>query len=290
MQLGVIFPQNEIGTDPGATRAFVQAVEDLGYDYLTTFEHVIGVDPAKHQGWRGAYNHETLWHEPFVLFGYIAAITKRIRLVTGILVLPQRDTVVVAKQAAEVDLLTGGRMCLGVGAGWNQPEMEYMGHDFHNRGRRVEEQIVVLRALWTQPVVDFDGRWHKIKGAGINPLPVQRPIPIWIGGGAEPVLKRIARLGDGWLVNSRPDDKTRADLERLRALTKEAGRDPSKIAIAPNAALSRGDTALQVAEAQAWAKLGATHIQLNTMRANLKTVDDHIKAITEFKHAMGRAS
>ncbi len=286
MKLGVIFPQLEIGTDPSDIRAFAEAVEGLGYDYLTTFEHVLGVDPARHEGWRGPYTNESMFHEPFVLFGYLAAVTKRIQLVTGVLVLTQRQTVIVAKQAAEVDVLSGGRLVLGVGAGWHQLQIEALGHDFHNRGRRLEEQIAVLRALWLQPVVEFDGRWHHIHGMGINPLPVQQSIPVWLGGGAEPVLKRIARIGDGWLVNGRPDDSSRAALARLRDYTKAAGRDPAKLAIAPVVSLSRGDLASQSAEAAAWRELGATHLQINTMRAGLKSVDQHIKAITEFKRAM----
>ncbi|HLE81312.1 MAG TPA: LLM class F420-dependent oxidoreductase, partial [Dehalococcoidia bacterium] len=194
MQLGVVFPQTEIGADPGGVRNYVQAVEQMGYAHLAIYDHVLGADPTNRPDWRGPYTSKTLFHEPMVLFGYLAALTQRLELVTSIIILPQRQTALVAKQAAEIDVLAQGRFRFGVGIGWNQVEYEALGEDFHNRGRRMEEQIAVLRALWTQEVVTFEGKWHRITEAGINPLPVQRPIPIWMGGGAEPVLQRIARL------------------------------------------------------------------------------------------------
>ncbi|MDE2969186.1 MAG: LLM class F420-dependent oxidoreductase, partial [Chloroflexota bacterium] len=189
MKLGVIFPQTEIGNDPGAIREFVQAAEELGYEHILAYDHVLGADPAKHPNWGGAYTMDSAFHEPFVLFGYLASVTSTIKLTTGIIILPQRQTALVAKQAAEVDVLSNGRLRLGVGLGWNRVEYEALGQDFHNRGRRVEEQIALMRRLWTEESVDFDGKWHTVDGAGINPMPVQRPIPIWMGGGAEPVLR-----------------------------------------------------------------------------------------------------
>ncbi|HET9000994.1 MAG TPA: LLM class F420-dependent oxidoreductase [bacterium] len=180
MRVGVIFPQTEIGADPRVVADFARAAEETGYQYLVAYDHVLGVVPRA-EGWIG-YTHRDMFHEPFVLFGYLAAITHRLELVSGILVLPQRQTAVVAKQAAEVDLLSGGRLRLGVGVGWNEAEFEAVGEDFRTRGARIEEQVAVLRALWTQDVVTFHGRWHRIVQAGINPLPVQRPIPIWMGG------------------------------------------------------------------------------------------------------------
>ena len=185
MRIGASFPQGEgaIGTDVGAIRDLVQAMEDLGYDHLLMLEHVLGANPASRPGWRGHYNHTDLMHEPFVLFGYLAAITHTLELATRILILPQRQTALVAKQAAEVDILSGGRLRLGIGIGWNEIEYEALGEDFNNRGSRSEEQIQVMRALWTRQLVTFEGGWHKITDAGLNPLPVQRPVPIWIGGG-----------------------------------------------------------------------------------------------------------
>ena len=183
MRIGVIFPQTEIGPDPGAARAFARAAEELGYDHLVVFDHVIGADTSNRPDFPGMYTHKDLFHEPFVLFGHLAAVTQRLELVTGIMILGQRQTALVAKQAAEVDVLSGGRLRLGIGIGWNAVEYEALGENFHNRGKRSEEQVEVLRALFTQEVVTFEGRWHRIIAAGLNPMPVQRPIPIWFGGG-----------------------------------------------------------------------------------------------------------
>ena len=222
MQLGVTFPQTEIGVDPGAIRAYAQAAEGLGYDYLVAYDHVLGADVSVRPDWKPrrhgrqphlatalppAYSHKHAFHEILVLFGYLAGVTKRLGLATGVLIVGQRQTALVAKQAAEVDVLSGGRLRLGIGAGWNDVEFEALGMDFHSRGRRNEEQIALLRALWTQEVVTFEGRWHKVTAAGINPLPVQRPIPIWVGGGAEPVLKRAGRLADGVSLNTPPEER-----------------------------------------------------------------------------------
>ena len=208
MQIGAIFPQTEIGQDPGVIREYAQAVEELGYGHLLAFDHVLGADTSTRPDWRGPYTSKTMFHEPLVLYGYLAAITQRIELVTGIIILPQRQTALVAKQAAEVDVLSGGRLRLGVGIGWNDVEYEALGENFHNRGRRSEEQVELLRELWTKEAVTFEGRWHRVTAAGINPLPVQRPIPLWFGSGpTDAALQRIARLGDGWFPQFRPDDE-----------------------------------------------------------------------------------
>ena len=208
MYIGVNLPMTEIGADVGAIRDFAQAAEDLGYTSIRILDHVLGADPEHHpEVEHFPYTHKSVIHEPLTLMSYLAAITKKIHLVTGIIILPQRQTVLVAKQAAEVDVLSGGRLRFGIGLGWNPVEYEALGEDFHNRGRRCEEQIEVLRALWTQEVVSFSGRWHQISHAGLNPLPVQRPIPLWIGAGwsrdpipVDAALRRIGRLADGWFA------------------------------------------------------------------------------------------
>ena len=210
MKLGVVFPQIEIGADPGAVRAYGQAVEQIGYHHILAYEHVVGANTASRPNWRGPYDIDSVFHEPFVLFGYLAGLTERIEFATGIVILPQRQTVLVAKQAAALDVLCGGRLRLGIGIGWNAVEYEALGTDFHNRGRRCEEQVALLRALWTERAVTFDGTWHRVTDAGIKPLPVQRPIPLWFGGGDERVLRRIARLADGWMPQFEPDDAGRA--------------------------------------------------------------------------------
>ena len=287
MQLGAVFPQTEIGSDPGPVRDFAVAAEELGYDYLLVYDHVIGADPSKHT-LVGPYTHESMFHEPFVLFGYLAAITERMDLVTGILILPQRQTALVAKQAAEVDLLSGGRMILGVGVGWNQVEFEVLGEDFHRRGRRTEEQLELLRRLWTEELVTFEGRFDTVRHAGINPRP-EREIPIWFGGMSSPVLRRCGRYGSGWIPRDQfPEDpeRNRDDilwrLDRIRQHASEAGRDPDAIALSTRAAVTDGDLDAQLAIAQGWEDAGATHVSFNTMNAGLSSPQQHLDAITNF--------
>ena len=287
MQLGAVFPQTEIGSDPGPVRDFAVAAEELGYDYLLVYDHVIGADPSKHT-LVGPYTHESMFHEPFVLFGYLAAITQRMDLVTGILILPQRQTALVAKQAAEVDLLSGGRLILGVGVGWNQVEFEVLGEDFHRRGRRTEEQLELLRRLWTEELVTFEGRFDTVRHAGINPRP-EREIPIWFGGMSSPVLRRCGRYGSGWIPRDQfPEDpeRNRDDilwrLDRIRQHASEAGRDPDAIALSTRAAVTDGDLDAQLAIAQGWEDAGATHVSFNTMNAGLTSPQQHLDAITNF--------
>ena len=287
MQIGVVFPQTEIGSDPVAVRDYAQAAEDMGYSHLLAYDHVLGASRDARPGWRGPYDHNSQFHEPFVLFGYLAGVTSRIELVTGIIILPQRQTALVAKQAAAVDVLSGGRLRLGIGIGWNEVEYEALGEDFHTRGRRVEEQVALMRALWIDEVVTFQGRWHTVTAAGISPLPVQRPIPLWMGGGAEPVIKRIARMADGWFPQFRPDERGRETLQRLHDYASEAGRDPVGIGIEGRASIGGGSPDDWAAEVEAWRELGATHLGVNTMGAGLTSPADHIDALRRFKEATG---
>ncbi|HEX6288323.1 MAG TPA: LLM class F420-dependent oxidoreductase [Herpetosiphonaceae bacterium] len=287
MRIGVVFPQTEIGTDAVAIRDYAQAVEDLGYRHLLVYDHVLGASTATRVDWRGPYTSETPFHEPFVLFGYIAGLTTRIELVTGVIILPQRQTALVAKQAAEVDLLSGGRLRLGVGIGWNAVEYEGLNEDFGNRGARSEEQIAVLRRLWTEPVVTFQGRWHRIDAAGINPLPLQRPIPIWIGGGADRVLERTARIADGWFPQLPPDDRARAALERLRAYTEAAGRAPDAVGVEARMSIGQVPESGWERYVEAWRELGATHLSVNTMSAGLRSPQEHIDTLRRVAAVLG---
>ena len=294
MKTGAVFPQTEIGADPAAVRDYVQAVEELGYSHMMVYDHVLGADTSHHANWQGSYTSESMFHEPFVLFGYLAGITNTIELVTAVLILGQRQTALVAKQAAEVDLLTGGRLRLGVGVGWNHVEYEALNQEFSNRGQRYAEQIRLLREFWTQEVVEFEGRYHKVDYAGVNPQPVQRPIPIWMGAGgrADPVptdrvLRRVARLADGWFPQMQPGDDARATVERLKVFAKEAGRDAATIGMEPRINLGDGDPEFWQEQAEVWEDMGATHISVNTMRAGLNTPQDHINAIQQFKEVIG---
>jgi probable F420-dependent oxidoreductase len=284
LELGVLFPQTEIGTDPIAVRDFAQAAEELGYTHLLAFEHVLGVDPATRDSWDGYYTHRAQFHEPFVLFGYLAAHTSRIIFATSVLVTPQRQTALVAKQAAAVDVLSGGRLRLGIGIGWNADEYDGLGADFSTRGLRSEEQIRLLRALWTQESVEFDGRWDRLHGLGISPLPVQRPIPIWIGGGAPAVLERVGRLADGWYPFRIPPHRLAAGMEEVRAAARAAGRDPSAIGVQGllwSRTQNERDWSSQLDD---WRRAGcATHVAFVTVEAGFQGVNEHIAAMTRFR-------
>ncbi len=287
MKLGVTFPQLEIGSDPAAIRDYAQTVEGLGFDYLLAYEHVLGANPDRPGGWHGPYTHESAFHEPFVLFGFLAGQTTRLELGTNILILPQRPTVLVAKQAAQVDVLSGGRLRLGIGVGWNKVEYDALGYDFHTRGRRCEEQVALLNALWTQPLVTFQGRHENVADAGLNPMPVQRPIPIWFGGLADPVLRRMARLGAGWMPNPMPLEKSQAVVARLRDYLMEVGRPVTAFGIDVRINVrTMPDEADWLAHARAWEQLGATHLCINTMGAGYESLDEHLAAIRRFKEAM----
>ena len=277
MRIGVVFPQTEIGADVGAVRAYVQRVEELGYRHVLAYDHVLGADTAVHRNWQGPYDLATTFHEPFVLFGYVAGITA-LELVTGIIILPQRQTALVAKQAAEVDLLSRGRFRLGIGLGWNAVEYEALGQDFSTRGRRAEEQVELLRRLWTAPSVTFRGRFDRVTGAGLAPLPVQRPIPVWFGAQSERAYRRVGRLADGWFPQVPPGpklDQARSVVEQAAA---EAGRDPAGLGMEGRASW-RDDPDKLAEHAATWRDSGATHLSVNTMGAGLRTVDDHLRVL-----------
>lgn len=291
MQVGAVFPQLEIGTDPDAIAKYARTVEELGYDHLVIFDHVLGADSNRPEGWTGVYDHRSMFHEPFVLYGYLAAITTRLKLATAVIVLPQRQTALVAKQAAEVDVLSRGRLILGVGIGWNEVEYEALGMRFTNRGKRIEEQIAGLRALWTQDVVDLKGKWHRIDRAGLNPMPIQRPIPIWMGGGyqarerlvIEPALRRIAAIADGWFTHLPPNEDGRAGMETFRRFVHEAGRDPAKVPVEGRIPAAKGGPEEWKRGIEEFQRMGMTSVELTTMGAGYRTLDEHLNALREFR-------
>jgi probable F420-dependent oxidoreductase len=285
MRIGVVFPQTEIGADPAVVRAYAVAVEELGYAHILAYDHVVGADPAAHPGWSGPYNVDSPFHEPFVLYGYLAAITS-LELVTGVIILPQRQTALVAKQAAEVDLLTEGRFRLGVGLGWNPVEYEALGKDFSDRGRRITEQVDLLRRLWTEPVVTFCGRYERITAAGLAPLPVQRPIPIWFGAWSERALRRAGRLADGWFPQGRPGPEVDKAIAVVRGAAEAAGRDPDAIGMEGRVGLTHGVNEA-VRQAHAWQERGATHVGVNTMGMGATGVDGHIAVLAAVAEELG---
>ena len=283
MRVGVVFPQLESGTDVGAIREYLQAVEQFGYVHLVAYDHVLGADSSTRPDWKGAYDQRSTFHEPFVFFGFAAAIT-HLELAPAVLVLPQRQTALVAKQAAEVDVLANGRTRLGVGLGWNTVEYEALDANFRNKNRRIEEQIAVLRKLWTEPVVDFTGRWHRIDRAGLNPMPVQRPIPVWMGGTADQALKRIARVADGWFTQFQPNETGLAAIEKFRGYLREAGRDPGAFPIEGRVSVARLPGPDEwVSTAHGFRDLGCTHLEINTMGAGYADLGQHLKAIERFR-------
>ena len=286
MRVGVVFPHQEIGNDPARIAAYAQAAEDLGYAHIVGYDHVIGADPSgRPSWWRGAYTHRDAFHEPFVLFGYLAAVTKTIELAFGIVILPQRQTVLVAKQAASLDVLSRGRVRLGVAIGWNHVEYEALGTSWRDRAKRIEEQIEVLRLLWTNELVDYTGRWHRIDRAGINPLPLQRPIPLWMGADEEVAIRRVARLADGWFSHLTPDDNGRDGLERFRRYVREAGRDPASVGVEGRVAAT-GTPDDWTRRAIAFRDMGISHLEFRTGDSKLPDLDAHLAAMRRFRETV----
>ena len=290
MQIGVVFPQTEIGASVADVRRYGVGVEEFGFAHLLAYDHVLGADPETHAPWRGPYDVHTTFHEPFVLFGYLAACTG-LELVTGVIILPQRQTALVAKQAAEVDLLAEGRFRLGVGLGWNAVEYKALGESFEDRGARMSEQIPLLRRLLTEPVVTHAGRFDRITGAGLAPLPRQRPIPIWIGGQSPPAYRRVGRLADGWFPQVPPGPK----LDEARAIVADAatdaGRDPAALGMEGRVSWTTDGFAKLVDHIGRWRDAGASHVTVNTMNAGLGPVGRHLEVLADVAAALGlRAS
>lgn len=280
MQLGVTFPHFDFGQNRDELRRYIACVVDCGYDYLLAYDHVLGADPTNRPGWTG-YTADHSFQEIFTFFAYVAALAPDLGLVSSVVILPQRQTALVAKQAAQIDILTGGNFRLGVGVGWNAVEYEALGENFHNRGQREEEQIDVLRRLWTDPVISYCGKFHTITEAGLNPLPLQQPIPVWVGGVSEVAIKRAARLGDGWFPMGTLDDDQKAKLRLLRETAESAGRDPSAVGVDARIDTFRSGEENWDRNIAAWKEAGATHLCVNSMNLGLD-VAGHCAAIERF--------
>lgn len=278
LRIGIVYPQTELRGDPGAIAVFARAVEDLGFDHLLAYDHVLGaVHDGRNPELAGTYSERDAFHDPFVMFGYLAGITERIGFATGVMVLPQRQTALVARQATDVSLLSGGRLRLGVGVGWNHVEFEALGHDFRTRGARQEEQIRLLRELFTQPVVDFTGRFDRVDRASLLPKPLH-PIPIWLGGAGEKAYDRAARVADGFIHFGGGAHRAAAAAEDLRQRVAARGREPVGFG-ADYVAPATRDVAAQVAEIEAWRAAKGTHISLVTMGVGLESVGNHVDYI-----------
>jgi probable F420-dependent oxidoreductase len=280
MQLNAMFPTRDIGTDPAKIRDWAQAAEDLGFAYIEVPDHVFGA--TARDGWTPLYNEKDPFHETFVTLGFLAAVTTRIRLSSGVLIAPQRQTGVMAKQAAEADLLSGGRLRLGIGVGWNHVEYEALGEEWKTRGARQAEQVEVLRRLWSEDLVTFNGRFHALKEVNIVPPPVQRPIPIWFGGVSDAVVMRAARLGDGWMPIIAPDEKAEQKLALLREEMKNHGRDSAKFGIEGWLRMNDADPQRWAAAADGWRKLGADMVMLYPMY-RMPKLDEQIETLRRFK-------
>lgn len=287
MQIGVVFPQLEIGPDPAGLRDYAQAARDLGFRHLLAYDHVLGADRSVHAGFSGPYDLHSQFHEPFVLFGFLAAAVPELELATGVIILPQRQAVLVAKQAAQVDVLTGGRFRCGVGLGWNTVEYEALGMGFGDRARRFEEQIEVMRLLWTRESVTFEGRFHRITGAGLRPLPVRRPIPLWIGGSAEPALRRAARLAEGLFTLQPLEPGWKYTVERLHEWLREEGRDPASFGLEARLNTAGRDGDYWEEKVEEWKALGASHLSVNTMRDGLEGPAAHVRRLEEVARVLG---
>ena len=285
MQIGAVLPHNEIGTDPGAIKAYAQGLEELGMVNVLLYDHVLGADPDRPGGWKGAYDKDVAFHEPFSIFPFVAAVTTTLEMVTAVLILPQRQTVLVAKQAAELAILSGNRFRLGIGTGWNVVEYVGLNETFSNRGRRQAEQVELLRRLWAEDTFTFDGEYHTIDAAGINPRPTES-IPIWFGGSAPAVLERTARLGDGWIPLGTPNDASAERLAAIRTAREAAGLSMDGFAVQAQAQYAGGDPDRWRTHAARWEALGATHLAIATHNAGPTDVDGHLARVAEYQAAL----
>ncbi len=298
MQLGALIPLTDIGPEPSAVRDYAQSMEHMGYHFVEAPDHVLGVNTASRPDWDMTRNTSAdLFHDPFVLFGFLAGCTSRLGFSTGVLILPQRQTALVAKQAACLDILSNGRFRLGIGVGWNEAEFVALNENFQNRGRRSEEQIQVMNRLWAEPHVTFEGRYHKIQDAGINPRPTGGHVPLWFGGHHERTLPRIAKWGDGWMPNAYPPDRTALEIfDQLRKLIQEAGRDPSAVGIEVWTSCGAGSADDWRKEVAFWKQAGVSHICLTTTfnrrhhtRIAGQSASEHLAALRRYREAVAEA-
>jgi probable F420-dependent oxidoreductase len=282
MQTGAVLAQNEVG-DPGAIRAYAQAVKGLGYDFLVTADHVVGADPAAYPELERVYPLTSVLHEPLTLYAFVAGVAPGLALLSSVVILPQRQTILAAKQAAEVDVLTEGRFRFGVGIGWNPVEFQALNENFKNRARRFEEQVEVMRRLWTEPAVTFEGRYHTLRATGINPRPVQRPVPIWIGAAAEPAVRRACAIGDGYLPLRPLEGGWEATIEKVEGWLREAGRDRASFGIEGRLDASAGGPDDWRGTVEMWRRFGASHLSVS---AGAGSVDAQVERLRQARDVL----
>lgn len=278
MQIGIVFPQHDFNGDYGAIKEFAIRAEEYGFAHILAYDHVLGANPDRPGGWQGPYTYKHAFYEPFVLFSYMAGATETIEFTTGILILPQRETAVVAKQAATLDVLSNGRFRLGIGVGWNAVEYQALNQNFKTRGRRVESQINVMRQLWAEPLVTIKDEWHDIPDAGINPLPTGQ-IPIWLGGHADVVIERVARMADGWIPTTRTPEQAKPLLEKLDGYLAENGRSRDDVGLEAWIGYGDGNPDVWQQRLDGWRAANFTHISFNTLRHGMATPDEHFAAM-----------
>jgi len=285
MEIGAVFPHNEIGTDPQAIKDYAQGVEELGITHLLIYDHVLGADRNRPGGFEGPYDKDVAFHEPFTTFAFIAAVTKNLDMITTVMILPQRQTVLVAKQAAELAILSNNRFKLGIGVGWNAVEYVGLNENFKNRGKRQAEQVELMRLLWESEVLEYKGDYHHIDKASLNPRPSEN-IPIWFGGGAPQLIERCADLGDGWIPLMGPNEAARNTLEEIRAKREAKGLDWNNFGVQAQAQYAGGDPDRWNKHAEKWRDLGASHLAVATHNAEPTNVDGHLSRIKEYMNAV----
>jgi probable F420-dependent oxidoreductase len=294
MHLGIALPLVDIHGEPSTVRDFAQAAEGLGYHHLGAPDHVLGANVANRPDWGNRNTSKDFFHDPFVLFGFLSACTRTIGFSTQVLILAQRQTALVAKQVASLDVLSGGRFRFGIGVGWNPIEFVGLNENFHNRGKRSEEQVEVMNALWRDQHVIFKGKWHTIEDAGINPRPKAGKIPLWFGGHADVTLRRTAKWGDGWIMLAHARGKeAETAFETLRNYVKEEGRDPRDVGLEVWVSTAEGGPDDWRNEFEYWKSVGVTHVTLNSTYARGphkriagKTMADHLKAMKDYHAAV----
>ena len=285
MEIGAVFPHNEIGTDPQAIKDYAQGVEELGVTHILIYDHVLGADRDRPGGFEGPYDKDVAFHEPFTTFAFIAAVTKKLDMITTVMILPQRQTVLVAKQAAELAILSNNRFKLGIGVGWNTVEYTGLNENFKNRGKRQEEQVELMRLLWESEVLEYKGDYHHIDKASINPRP-SKSVPIWFGGGAPQLIERCADLGDGWIPLMGPNEAARKTLAAIKEKRKSKGLDWDNFGVQAQAQYAGGDAERWNKHAEKWRNLGASHLAIATHNAEPTNVDGHLGRIKEYLNAV----